>query len=86
MSPFTCAESNAIVQEEPIFITRIKLDRCLIRRLNGTLLSIALWITDVLFSWDLGGVPYPTLTNSELCRLIDTGYRMEKPDMCSDEV
>ncbi|XP_073254702.1 uncharacterized protein [Porites lutea] len=34
----------------------------------------------------LGGVPYPTLTNSELYRLLGTGYRMEKPDMCSDDV
>ena len=33
-----------------------------------------------------GGVPYPTLTNRELCELLKTGYRMEKPDMCSDEV
>ncbi|CAH3184340.1 unnamed protein product [Porites lobata] len=34
----------------------------------------------------LGGVPYPTLTNSELYRLLDTGYRMERPDMCSEDV
>ncbi|CAH3178502.1 unnamed protein product, partial [Porites evermanni] len=34
----------------------------------------------------LGGVPYPTLTNSELYRLLCTGYRMERPDMCSDDV
>ncbi|CAH3024374.1 unnamed protein product, partial [Porites evermanni] len=34
----------------------------------------------------LGGVPYPMLTNSELYRLLDTGYRMERPDMCSDDV
>ncbi|CAH3020655.1 unnamed protein product [Porites evermanni] len=34
----------------------------------------------------LGGVPYPTLTNSELYRLLDTGYRMERPDVCSDDV
>ena len=33
-----------------------------------------------------GGVPYPTLTNRELCRLLKTGYRMEKPDMGCDEV
>ncbi|CAH3192268.1 unnamed protein product, partial [Porites evermanni] len=32
------------------------------------------------------GVPYPTLTNSELYRLLGTGYRMERPDMCSDDV
>ncbi|XP_073255278.1 tyrosine-protein kinase receptor Tie-1-like [Porites lutea] len=34
----------------------------------------------------LGGVPYPTLTNSELYRLLSTGYRMERPDMCTDDV
>ncbi|CAH3187521.1 unnamed protein product, partial [Porites lobata] len=34
----------------------------------------------------LGGVPYPTLTNSELYRLLGAGYRMERPDMCSDDV
>ncbi|XP_073255185.1 tyrosine-protein kinase receptor Tie-1-like [Porites lutea] len=34
----------------------------------------------------LGGVPYPTLTNSELYRLLGKGYRMERPDMCSDDV
>ncbi|CAH3173615.1 unnamed protein product [Porites lobata] len=34
----------------------------------------------------LGGVPYPTLTNTELYRLLGTGYRMERPDMCSDDV
>ena len=38
------------------------------------------------FSQSSGGVPYPTLTNSELYRLLGTGYRMERPDMCSDDV
>ena len=38
------------------------------------------------FSQSPGGVPYPTLTNSELYRLLDKGYRMERPDMCSDDV
>ena len=33
-----------------------------------------------------GCVPYPTLTNGEVCSLLKTGYRMEKPDMCSDDV
>ena len=36
--------------------------------------------------WDPGGVPYPTLTNTELYRELNSGYRMEKPDMSSDEV
>ncbi|CAH3173617.1 unnamed protein product [Porites lobata] len=46
------------------------------------------WAYGVLL-WEmstLGGVPYPTLTNTELFRLLGTGYRMERPDMCSDEV
>ena len=44
------------------------------------------WITDFLLVWDPGGVPYPTLTNTELYRELNSGYRMEKPDMSSDEV
>ncbi|CAH3147638.1 unnamed protein product, partial [Porites evermanni] len=46
------------------------------------------WSYGVLL-WEmatLGGVPYPTLTNTELYRLLNSGYRMEKPDMSSDEV
>ncbi|RMX49955.1 hypothetical protein pdam_00013942 [Pocillopora damicornis] len=46
------------------------------------------WSYGILL-WEMvtmGGVPYPTLTNSEVCRLLKTGYRMERPDMCSDEV
>ncbi|KAJ7380792.1 hypothetical protein OS493_007174 [Desmophyllum pertusum] len=34
----------------------------------------------------LGGFPYPTLTNPELCTLLKTGYRMERPDMYCDEI
>ncbi|XP_022784886.1 cubilin-like [Stylophora pistillata] len=47
-----------------------------------------IWSYGILL-WEMatmGGVPYPTLTNSEVCRLLKTGYRMERPDMCSDEV
>ena len=43
-------------------------------------------IYDYFFSLSSGGVPYPTLTNTELYRLLGTGYRMERPDMSSDEV
>jgi len=46
------------------------------------------WSYGVLL-WEMatmGGVPYPTLTNSELCRRLKAGYRMERPDMCCDEV
>ncbi|CAH3193934.1 unnamed protein product, partial [Porites evermanni] len=46
------------------------------------------WSYGVLL-WEmatLGGVPYPTMTNTELYRELNSGYRMEKPDMSSDEV
>jgi len=46
------------------------------------------WSFGILL-WEMatmGGVPYPTLTNRELCRLLKTGYRMERPDMCCDDV
>lgn len=46
------------------------------------------WSYGVLL-WEMatmGGVPYPTLTNSQLCKLLKTGYLMGRPDMCSDEV
>lgn len=39
--------------------------------------------------WELstmGGNPYPGISNKELYKLLKTGYRMEKPDMCSDEL
>lgn len=39
--------------------------------------------------WELctmGGIPYPGVTNRELCRLLKSGYRMAKPDICSDEL
>ncbi|KAJ7371966.1 hypothetical protein OS493_021392 [Desmophyllum pertusum] len=36
--------------------------------------------------WEIatvGGTPYPLLGNAELMRRLKTGYRMEKPDLCS---
>ncbi|KAL9980681.1 hypothetical protein ACROYT_G009299 [Oculina patagonica] len=33
----------------------------------------------------LGGFPYPGIKNTELTRLLRRGYRMEKPDTCSEE-
>lgn len=33
-----------------------------------------------------GGNPYPGVNNKELCKLLKSGYRMEKPDSCSNEV
>lgn len=34
----------------------------------------------------LGGAPYPFINYLELCRLLKSGYRMEKPDNCPDEM
>ena len=34
----------------------------------------------------LGGSPYPLLSHLELVRLLRTSYRMEKPELCSDDV
>ena len=34
----------------------------------------------------LGGIPYPGVSNKQLYKLLKTGYRMDKPDMCSDEM
>ena len=40
-------------------------------------------ISMILFQ---GGNPYPGLDNKEMYNLLKTGYRMEKPDSCSDEL
>ncbi|XP_065657630.1 fibroblast growth factor receptor 3-like isoform X3 [Hydra vulgaris] len=34
----------------------------------------------------LGGTPYPTISNRELLPLLKTGYRMERPDNCSQSM
>lgn len=46
------------------------------------------WAFGVLL-WELvtlGGTPYPTVNNRELLRLLKNGYRMEKPDICNNEM
>ena len=53
---------------------------------NNVLFNLFMNTCYFFLLWDLGGVPYPTLTNTELYRLLNSGYRMEKPDMCCDEV
>lgn len=34
----------------------------------------------------LGSTPYPSVQTNELLRLLNKGYRMEKPRNCSDEM
>ncbi|XP_065826081.1 uncharacterized protein [Oscarella lobularis] len=34
----------------------------------------------------LGGFPYPVISNAELLSRLSEGYRMEKPDNCSDQL
>ncbi|XP_065681819.1 angiopoietin-1 receptor isoform X1 [Hydra vulgaris] len=34
----------------------------------------------------LGGAPYPGITNRQLLNLLKSGYRMEKPDNCGDQM
>ena len=41
-------------------------------------------IFNLLLSLYLGGTPYPTMSNHELFVALKAGYRMEKPQMCSD--
>ncbi|XP_078379553.1 uncharacterized protein LOC144662584 [Oculina patagonica] len=46
------------------------------------------WSFGILL-WELstmGGNPYPGINNKELYNLLKTGYRMEKPDTCSDKL
>ena len=33
-----------------------------------------------------GASPYPGVDNRDIYPLVKSGYRMEKPDMCSDEL
>ena len=34
----------------------------------------------------IGQTPYPGIDNKELLNLLKRGYRLEKPDTCSDEL
>ena len=40
----------------------------------------------ILLTDILGGIPYPGISNKELYKLLKTGCRMSKPDMCSNEL
>jgi len=46
------------------------------------------WSFGILL-WELvtlGAAPYPGILPERILQLLTTGYRMEKPDNCSDEV
>ncbi|KAL9957968.1 hypothetical protein ACROYT_G034928 [Oculina patagonica] len=46
------------------------------------------WAYGILL-WEIstiGGTPYPTISNQRLLRVLKAGYRMEKPQICSDEM
>ena len=51
-----------------------------------SLLHNLIIIFNILLSLYLGGTPYPTMSNHELFLALKAGYRMEKPQMCSDEM
>jgi serine/threonine protein kinase len=36
--------------------------------------------------YTLGGYPYPTKSNRDILELLTVGYRMDKPEICEDEV
>ncbi|PFX16936.1 Proto-oncogene tyrosine-protein kinase receptor Ret [Stylophora pistillata] len=56
---------------------------------NGTYTSKSdVWSFGVLL-WELctmGGIPYPGISNRDLYNNLRTGYRMSKPDICSDDL
>jgi len=46
------------------------------------------WTYGILL-WEIltiGGTPYPTISNHKLLGALKSGYRMDKPQMCSDEM
>ena len=46
----------------------------------------AIIISETIFNFLAGGSPYPLLNNAEVMSLLKTGHRMEKPDLCSDNL
>ena len=42
--------------------------------------------TDLSRSFVSGGTPYPGIKNSELRSLLKTGYRLERPPSCSEDL
>ena len=57
---------------------------CFVFVLFCFIFSVCLFV--YCLSFRLGGSPYPLLSNAELMKRLKDGYRMEKPDLCSDHV
>ena len=58
------------------------------RALNG-MLSLPhqlIFSFEFLLSLYLGEMPYPNITNQNLLGVLKAGYRMDQPQMCSDEM
>ena len=52
-----------------------------ISRLRYTIESNGFWVYFLVLV--LGGTPYPTISNKDLVGKLKSGYRMEKPDNCT---
>lgn len=37
-------------------------------------------------SFYIGGYPYPTMSNRDILQMLTSGYRMDKPELCTDNV
>ena len=61
----------------PLYVTSFSSNEFINYSSNHALVFLAFWI---------GGTPYPTINNRELLSLLKGGYRMGKPDTCSEEM
>ena len=52
-----------------------------ISRLRYAIENNGFWVYFLVFF--LGGTPYPTINNKDLVGKLKSGYRMEKPDNCT---
>ena len=49
-------------------------------------MSIYPSICPFVYSVSIGCCPYPTIGNEDILSMLNNGYRMKKPQNCSDEV
>ncbi|KAH0623422.1 hypothetical protein JD844_006165 [Phrynosoma platyrhinos] len=83
------------VYEEDSYVKRSKVEHMVVKMLNSGQVSESFggvaqdrWSFGVLL-WEivtLGGNPYPGIAPERLFNLLKTGYRMEKPENCSEEM